>query len=111
MRLPLGRNPLQSTLIDSAMLPIFGIAVASHDVKTIKAQQSQVEAIMCDGYWRTLPQIVALLRKQYGRICGEASVSARLRAMRKRGFTVVRERTRAGSNLYQYRAMKAESAL
>lgn len=109
MKLALGRNPLQSTLIDSATMPIFGEAVTPQDAEAITAQQDQVEAIMHDGYWHTLPEIVKELRRKYGRVCGEASVSARIRAMRKRGFTVNRERTRAGSNLYQYRAVKATS--
>ena len=110
MKLALGHNPLQSTLIDSATMPIFGEAVTPQDAEAITAQQDQVEAIMHDGYWHTLPEIVKELRRKYGRVCGEASVSARIRAMRKRGFTVNRERTRAGSNLYQYRAVKVEMA-
>lgn len=109
MKLALGRNPLQSTLIDSATMPIFGEAVTPQDAEAITAQQDQVEAIMHDGYWHTLPEIVKELRRKFGRVCGEASVSARIRAMRKRGYTVTRERTRAGSNLYQYRAVKAAS--
>lgn len=110
MRLPsLGRNPLQTTLIDSATMPIFGEPVTAQEAEAITAQQDQVEAVMHDGYWHTLPEIVKELRRRYGRMCGEASVSARLRAMRKRGYTITRERTRAGSNLYQYRAVKAAS--
>lgn len=90
-------------------MPIFGEPVTAQEAEAITAQQDQVEAVMHDGYWHTLPEIVKELRRRYGRMCGEASVSARLRAMRKRGYTITRERTRAGSNLYQYRAVKAAS--
>ncbi len=108
-RAALGRNPLQNTLIDSAAMPIFGEPVTAQDAETITAQQDQVEAIMRDGYWHTLPELVKEVRRRYGRLCGEASISARIRAMRKRGYTVTRERTRAGSNLYQYRAVNLKT--
>ena len=72
----------------------------------ISGQQERVEA-MSDGYWHTVPELQRTLKSKYGQLYSETSISARLRAMRKRGYTVKSERTRAGSNLYQYRAMKA----
>jgi hypothetical protein len=64
---------------------------------------------MADGFWRTLPNICTELRRRHpGSKHGEASISARLRDMRRRGWTVERERTRPGSGLYQYRAIKVD---
>jgi len=105
----LGRNPLQSTLIDSADMPVFGEPVSKQDTERIGGQQERVEALMADGYWHTIPELQKELRRRHGQLYSETSISARIRAMRKRGYTVTHERTRAGSNLYQYRARKAES--
>jgi hypothetical protein len=82
----------------------------AQDGERLTTQQHQVEAVMADGYWRTLANICAeLLRRQPGTKHGEASISARLRDMRRRGWKVERERTRPGSGLYQYRAVKIDS--
>jgi hypothetical protein len=106
MRAAMGRNPLQSSLIDSASMPIFGEAVAQQEAQRLEGQQRRVEALMADGFWHTLPQLQKELRRCYGQLYSETSISARLRAMRKRGYTVEHARTRIGSNLYQYRACK-----
>ncbi len=108
-RAALGRNPMQHTLLDGAAMPIFGEPVADAHLPHIAGQQTQVESILADGYWHTIPSLQKELRRRFGVLYAETSISARLRAMRKRGFTVTHERTRAGSNLYQYRAVKAEA--
>jgi hypothetical protein len=105
-RAALGRNPLQSTLIDSATMSIFGGQANRQDAERLSTQQERVEAIMADGYWHTLPQLQKELRQRWGTLHGEASISARLRDMRKRGWTVLRELTHVGSHLFQYRAVK-----
>jgi hypothetical protein len=87
-------------------MPIFGLPVSSQEAARITGQQERVEALMSDGYWHTVPELQKALKSKYGQLYSETSISARLRDMRKRGYTVSRERTRAGSNLYQYRAVK-----
>jgi hypothetical protein len=104
--IPLGRNPLQNTLIDAASMPIFGDPVAPQEAERLGSQQERVESLMADGYWHTIPQLQKELRRKHGQLYSETSISARFRGMRKRGYTVTHERTRAGSNLYQYRAVK-----
>jgi biotin operon repressor len=101
----LGRNPLQRTLIDSATLPIFGDPVEAQDTPRLAGQQQRVESLMADGYWHTVPELQKELRRKFGQLYSETSISARIRAMRKRGYEVTHERTRPGSNLYQYRAV------
>ena len=91
-------------------MPIFGGPVTSKaSIESLKGQQMRVEAIMRDGYWHTLPGVLQKEpKRRFGQLYSETSTSARLRGMRCRGFGVTRERTRAGSNLYQCRAVKAE---
>ncbi len=108
-RAAMGRNPLQTTLIDSADMAVFGEPISKLDADRLRGQQERVETIMIDGYWRTIPQLQKLLKHRFGQLYSETSISARIRAMRKRGYIVTHARTRAGSNLYQYRAVKAES--
>jgi hypothetical protein len=90
--------------------PVIGAPVATQEVKRLEGQQQRVEALMADGYWHTVPELQKELKRRFGQLYSETSISARLRAMRKRGFTVTHERTRAGSNLYQYRAFKPQVA-
>jgi hypothetical protein len=101
-----GRNSMQTTLIDSSSMPIFGDPVTPQQLERIEGQQQRVEAIMAGGFWYTLPAIQKELKRRFGQLYSETSISARLRVMRKRGFTVNSERTHATSNLYQYRATK-----
>ena len=106
----LGGNPLQSSLLNPHETPqFFGETFSpAQDGPRLTSQQNQVEAVMADGFWRTLPNICSeLRRRQPGSKHGEASISARLRDMRRRGWKVERERTRPGSGLFQYRAVKA----
>lgn len=72
----------------------------SKDRQRLNKQAQDVYNLMADGEWRSLAQISA-------RVCHpEASVSARLRDLRKvrfGGFAV--ERRRAGKGLYEYRLL------
>jgi hypothetical protein len=68
------------------------------DRNRLTAQLDRVRAFMNDGQWRTLAGIAVLLGYP------EASVSARLRDLRKQKFggrTVLRRRVEGG--LYEYR--------
>lgn len=70
----------------------------ARDGKRLNAQSADVFALMRDGQWRTLREISDLTGHP------EASVSARLRDLRKPelgGFTVDREFVRRG--LWRYR--------
>lgn len=60
--------------------------------------------IMADGNWRTLPQIATELKRRFKVCAMETAVSARVRELRKRGYTVECQPTKPGSSLYQYRA-------
>jgi len=70
----------------------------------ISGARSQVKAIMGDGAWRTLPQIATELKRRFGARYMETAISAYVRELRRKGFTVECQKTRPGSNLYQYRA-------
>ena len=77
--------------------------VAELDALRLARLQDRVEHLMGDGRWRTLREITQL--------CGgsEAGVSARLREMRKAGWTVSRRRNprlHASAGSFQYRASK-----
>jgi hypothetical protein len=112
-RSTLGFNPLHGSLFNPNETPqLFGEAISpAQDGERLTSQQTQVDAVMADGFWRTLPNICTELRRRHpGSKHGEASISARLRDMRRRGWKVERERTRPGSGLYQYRAVKVEAA-
>jgi hypothetical protein len=79
------------------------------DAERLSGQRAQVEALMSDGAWHTLPGLAAELRKRFGRRYAETSISARLRDLRHKGWRIDRERTRPKSGLYQYRAMKVSA--
>jgi len=103
--------PLNGNLFNPNETPqIFGETFSpSLDGQRLTLQQAQVESVMSDGFWRTLPNIGSELRRRHpGSKHGEASISARLRDMRRRGWKVVREHTRPDSGLYQYRAVKVQ---
>jgi hypothetical protein len=84
---------------------------AKLDRERLSSQMRRVEELMQDGESRTLHEIAVALRKLYpGSHFPEASLSARLRDMRRAGYTVERERRSAKSGLWQYRAVKPEVA-
>jgi len=72
------------------------------DGDRLRKQLAKVRAIMSDGQWRTLKQLAAAAEAP------EASVSARLRDLRKKkfgGFTVDRQRVPNGNGLHRYRLL------
>ena len=89
---------------------LLGETANSVDTARLSGQRAQVEAIMSDGFWHTLPNLAAELKRRFGTRYAETSISARIRDLRRRGYVVTHERTRPGSGLYQYRAVKAEEA-
>jgi hypothetical protein len=111
----LGRNPLQADLLgglNNFAPAIFGDTFEPEvDGERLTSQQKRVDALMADGQWRTLPKIIADLRKLYpGTHYGEASISARLRDMRRVGWKIERVRSNPTSGLYLYRAVKVMEA-
>ena len=111
-RAALGSNPLQSNLLPNlnpaVSAVLFGDTLArKQDGERFTTQYQRVEAVMADGYWRTLSGICTELRKRFpGSHYAETAISARLRDMRRRGWDVEHERIRANSGLYQYRAVR-----
>lgn len=74
-----------------------------HDSRRLSRQFERVRDLMLDGQWRTLSEIAAILRLP------EASISARLRDLRKRefgGFLVENQRVTGG--LWKYRVQAAD---
>ena len=115
-RAALGNNPLQSNLLPNLSPAVSAVLFGDtfdrkHDSERLTTQYQRVEAIMSDGYWRTISNIVAELGKRFpGTHYAQTGISARLRDMRRRGWKVEHERIRANSGLYQYRAVKLEVA-
>ena len=76
------------------------------DYERLKGQTRSVFGVMADGRWHTLAEVAAMVRAP------EASVSARLRDLRKPrygAFAVDRRRVEPGAGLYEYRlALEAE---
>lgn len=74
------------------------------DAQRLGSQLKAVEATLLKGEWYSIPQLALALRKR-GINCREASISARIRDLRKPkfgGYTV--ERSRAGKDgLFEYR--------
>ncbi len=70
---------------------------APRDFDRLGSQLDRVEALMADGAWRSLSGI----RERCGG--GEASISARLRDLRKLGKTVERRHVKGG--LWEYRVV------
>lgn len=97
---------IQETLIPGFC---FGEPVTIADAVKISGQRAQVESIMAAGYWQTIPNLQRELKRRFGCLYAETSISARLRGMRKNGWKIESRRTRPGSGLYEYRAVKAES--
>jgi hypothetical protein len=65
---------------------------------------------MADGQWHTLPQIAGELKRRFNTRAMETAISARVREMRRKGWVIECQRIRPGSNLYQYRAIKAATS-
>ena len=109
-RTALANNPLQHDLLGglgSACPAIFGQSFEpEHDGPRLTSQQKRVESLMADGQFRTLPGIVKEIKRLHGVLCGEASISARLRDMRHTGWRIERSRTAPNSGLFAYRAVK-----
>lgn len=87
-------------MTDLATIPSRDGATYDHarDARRLAGQHARVLACMKDGRWRTLAAIAAATRDP------EASISARLRDLRKERFgahTV--ERRHAGDGLFEYR--------
>lgn len=75
------------------------------DTERLGRQLLLVRGVMGDGQWRTLARLAELVGAP------EASVSARLRDLRKPrfgGFQVQRQRVTPGSGLYVYRLVVVE---
>lgn len=78
---------------------------AEQDYARLKSQLERVLALCKDGQWRTLGLIAAAVKGS------EASVSARLRDLRKwrhGGYIVERKRLRSMGGLYAYRVLPKE---
>ena len=73
------------------------------DGQRLKAQLGRVRRLMADSRWRTLSEIAEATGDP------EASVSARLRDLRKLGYTVEREYVARG--LWRYRVLAGETQL
>ena len=71
------------------------------DGQRLARQLQSVWFLMRDGEWRTLDRIATVLEFP------EASVSARLRDLRKRGLTVERRRVTTTAGLWEYRVLHA----
>lgn len=93
---------------DRSTISLFGDPVAPQDEPRIEGEQERVEAIMADSSWHTVPELQKVIKQRFGQLYSETSISARLRGMRRRGYTVERTRARAGSALYMYRAVRVK---
>ena len=76
---------------------------AKHDAKRLSSQLDATREVMLDNEWRTLAALVLALRKR-GLHVTEASISARLRDLRKAKFGAYSvERRRLLGGLWEYR--------
>jgi hypothetical protein len=98
------KHTFQNSLLDTGAM--FGEPVTAEEARKISGQRALVEDIMRDGFWRTLPSLRNELKRRFGVLYAETSISARLRGLRAAGYTVTSRRTRPGSGLYEYRAVK-----
>jgi hypothetical protein len=81
------------------------------DEKRLTKQRDAVLKLMLSGNWLTLSELSQLLEREYGRKFPEASVSARLRDLRKRRYGSYRvdHRRRVDSGgWWEYRVREAE---
>ena len=83
---------------------------AAKDKKRLTGQLAYVEFVMADRHWRTFDEIRTLIRGHSGKLPSEASISARLRDLRKPQFGgYLVERRRRAPGLHEYRVIKKES--
>lgn len=77
------------------------------DYSRLNGQQERVARVMADGQWRSLGEIQAAIERRFDTHDPQASISARLRDLRKEkfgGYTVERQRRGQGKKgLYEYR--------
>lgn len=77
---------------------------ADQDEARLTGQLGAVFGIMKDGEWRTLSRIAELIWSKTGALASEASISARLRDLRKVKFGGHKvERRRRSAGLWEYR--------
>lgn len=78
----------------------------SKDFARLTTQMQRVEWVMRDGGWRTLGEIAAATRANFGATDTEAAISARLRDLRRpdHGSREVQRRRRSVS-LHEYRVV------
>ena len=76
------------------------------DQMRLSGQLKAVFDVMSDGKWRTLPGLAMYVTAQTGRNASEASVSARLRDLRKDRFGAHDvERRYIANGMFQYRLL------
>lgn len=79
------------------------------DVARLNTQLQTVKQIMGDGRFRTLEEIARLVKGLSGKKATEASVSARLRDLRKEKFGSFKvERRALGNGLFEYAVFAAD---
>jgi hypothetical protein len=92
-------------------LPLFQFSGRTFDVtfdlERLSAQQVRVMAAMSDGKWRTLEEAQTRIKALFGKRDPEASISARLRDIRKFWGEEAMESRRRGEDalgLWEYRS-------
>lgn len=82
---------------------------AEIDGARLGSQLERVRDLMLDGTWRTIPEIRNAVRRP-DELMSEASISARLRDLRKEKFGgyVVEHRRVRESGLWEYRVLPPE---
>lgn len=82
------------------------------DYERLNGQQERVARVMADGRWRTLGEIQAEIEARFDTHDPQASLSARLRDLRKPkfgGHTVDRRRRGEGKRgLFEYRLLPTD---
>jgi hypothetical protein len=74
------------------------------DGKRLLTQQQAVESLMRDGKARTIPEIVAGIKRYYGVTATESGVSARIRDLRKTKFGGYRvDSTYRAAGVWEYK--------
>lgn len=80
--------------------PVFrGKTLEAEDVPRLTSQLERVRKVVSNEKWITLPELTRLAAPG-----SEAAISARLRDLRREGYTVDRERLSGG--LFRYRVYK-----
>ena len=75
-----------------------GATVEAQDVPRLTSQLERVRSVVSDGRWHTIPELTRLAAPG-----SESAISARLRDLRREGYTVERERVSGG--LFRYRVV------